>query len=77
MPATNQPDGRAGDDTDVPDDPRAIAIALISEIRNALVPARHDLAQADSDPARIELVRAAVQRVLNYATQCAERLDKL
>lgn len=79
--AAEIPDGRAGDDTDVPSDPRAVAVALISEIRNALIPARHELGRVTTHPIkgmiaadRLERARRAVQRVLNYATQCEVRL---
>jgi len=74
------PDGRAGDDTDVPRAPVEIGAALIAEIRNALVPAQHHLVRLAADPAgqaeRVELVHRAVKRVLHYATLCSERLEK-
>jgi hypothetical protein len=38
-PVSGVPDGRAGDETDVPRAAPEIAAALIAEIRNALVPA--------------------------------------
>jgi len=79
-PVSAVPDGRAGDETDVPRAPAELAAALIAEIRNALVPAQHHLVRLAADltgeAGRVELVRRAVLRVLDYATRCSERLEK-
>ncbi len=61
-------------DANVPTDHRSIAIALVSEIRNALVPARYDL---DKLGETALAARVAVQRVLDYATACAAQIDRL
>jgi hypothetical protein len=80
-PLGDVPDGRAGDETDVPRAPSDIVAALIAEIRNALVPAQHHLvrlaADAVGEAARLELVRRAVLRVLDYAARCSERIEEL
>lgn len=49
-------------------DPRAVAIRLIAEVRNALVPARYHATQGGP-------VAAALQRVLDYTTACQWWLD--
>ncbi|HKP08493.1 MAG TPA: hypothetical protein VJU58_14665 [Microbacterium sp.] len=54
---------------------REIAIALISEVRNALVPARFHLNKVATSPEATDAL-TAIQRVLDYATECAERLMK-
>lgn len=58
---------------DVPSDHRGIAIALVSEIRNALAPAAYLLERQDITEAE---TIAVFQRVLDYATLCASRLDQ-
>lgn len=54
--------------------PEEILIAMISEVRNALVPARFHLRREQGAPARTAL--AAIQRALDFTTSCAERLNK-
>jgi hypothetical protein len=74
-------DGRAGNETDDPRAPAEIAAALIAEIRNALVPGQHHLVRLAADSAGeaacVEIVRSAVLRVLDYATRCSERIEKV
>lgn len=63
---------------------REIAIALISEARNALLPAQYRLKQsaaatlqARREPdSRVALALVEIQRVLDFATECAEHLNK-
>lgn len=57
---------------------REIAVALISEARNALLPARYRLTQLAARERAPEIVVAmtAIQRVLDLATECAEHLNR-
>jgi len=51
------------------DPPRDGMRALIVEIRNALVPARHDLLKIGARPAvRVSII--AIDRLLNFTTEC-------
>lgn len=53
--------------------PEEILIALISEVRNALVPARFHLQREQGAHAQRAL--AAVTRTLDFAAECAGKLD--
>lgn len=63
---------------------REIAVALISEARNALLPAQWRLKQAAAatlqargEPdSRVALAQAAIQRVLDFATECTKHLNR-
>ncbi len=53
--------------------PEEILVALISEVRNALVPARFHLQREQGAHAQRAL--AAVQRTLDFTAACADKLD--
>jgi len=56
-------------DTDPKKTDKELLIALISEVRNALIPARHDLEKMESEDERILRALEGVQRALDYTSE--------
>jgi len=61
-----------------PPTPEEILVALVSEVRNALVPARYFLQHAppDEHTAHTQKAILAIQRVLEFTTTCVDKFDE-
>lgn len=55
---------------------RGLLEAMISEVRNALIPIRHRLATGDARTTRDEALLEGVDRLLSFTTDVSNEMDR-